>query len=86
MRIAEPYFAHIGALVRLAWDDLKTSWVRLALGDGTTEKVFAIFLGYIVNAILLAIYLNVLTVGSMKSAGRALRNAIRQQLLVVKVR
>lgn len=85
MRVAEPYFVHIGALVRLAWEDLKTSWVRLALGDGTTEKVFAIFLGYIVNAILLAIYLNVLTVGSMKSAGRALRNAIRQQLLVVKV-
>ncbi|GJE91239.1 hypothetical protein PsYK624_073880 [Phanerochaete sordida] len=85
MYYAEPYFAPIGEMVRLAWEDLKTSWVRLALGDGTTEKIFSISLGYMVNAILLAVYLNVLTVGSMRNAGRAMRNAVRQQLLVVKV-
>lgn len=85
MRVAEPYFAPIGEMVRLTWDDLKASWVKLALGGGTTEKIFAILLGYMVNAFLLAIYLNILTVGSMKNAGRAVRSAVRQQLLVVKV-
>ena len=85
MRVAEPYFAPIGEAVRLTWDDLKTTWVRLALGDGTAEKIFAISLGYMVDAVILALYLNVLTVGSMKSAGRAVRSAVRQQLLVVKV-
>lgn len=85
MRVAEPYFAPVGELVRLTWDDLKASWTRLALGGGTTEKIFAISLGYLVKAVLLALYLNVLTVGSMKSAGRAVRNSVRQQLLVVKV-
>jgi E3 ubiquitin-protein ligase MARCH6 len=86
MRVAEPYFAPIGMTVRVTWEDLKSSWVRLALGDGTTEKVFAIWIGYMVVVALLALYLNVLTVGSMRSAGRAMRNAVRQQLLVVKVR
>ena len=85
MRAAEPYFAPIGEMVRTTWDDLKASWVQLALGSGTTEKIFAICLGYMVDAFLLAIYLNILTVGSMKSAGRAVRSAVRQQLLVVKV-
>ena len=85
MRAAEAFFATIGEIVRLTWDDLKASWVKLALGSGTTEKIFAIFLGYVVNAFLLAVYLNILTVGSMKNAGRAVRSAVRQQLLVVKV-
>jgi hypothetical protein len=35
--------------------------------------------------ILLAMYLNILTVGNVKSAGRAVRSAVRQQLLVLKV-
>ncbi|EKM50520.1 uncharacterized protein PHACADRAFT_263859 [Phanerochaete carnosa HHB-10118-sp] len=85
MRLAEPYFAPIGETLRLTWEDLKTSWVRLALGNGTTEKIFAVSLGYMVNAVLLALYLNVVTTGNMKNAGRAMRSAIRQQLLVVKV-
>lgn len=85
MQFAEPYFAPLGENVRVWWSSLQEHWVRLALGDGTTEKIFAISLGYVVDAILLAIYLNLLTVGSMKSAGRAVRNAVRQQLLVVKV-
>ena len=86
MRIAEPYFAPLGEFVRLTSDDLKQSWVRLALGSGTAEKVFAISFGYAFVAVLLALYLNVLTVGSMRNAGRAVRSAVRQQLLVVKVR
>lgn len=85
MRYAEPYFAPLGEKLRITWASVQEHWVRLALGDGTTEKIFAISLGYIVDAILLGIYLNILTVGSMKSAGRAVRNAVRQQLLVVKV-
>jgi len=56
----------------------------MALGDGTGERVFAIALGYAVVGLLVAFYLNVFTVGSVKSAGRAVRSAVRQQLLVVK--
>ena len=85
MQYAEPYFSPLGEKIRIAWGSLKEHWVMLALGDGTTEKIFAISLGYLVDALLLAIYLNLLTIGSMKSAGRAVRNAVRQQLLVVKV-
>ena len=86
MQYAEPYFAPLGEQLRVLWHELQERWIKLALGNGTAEKVFAISLGYVVDALLLAIYLNVLTIGSMKSAGRAVRSAIRQQLLVVKVR
>jgi hypothetical protein len=58
----------------------------MALGDGTAERVFAIALGYAVIGLLIAFYLNVFTIGSVKSAGRAVRSAVRQQLLVVKAR
>ncbi|PSR82583.1 hypothetical protein PHLCEN_2v6016 [Hermanssonia centrifuga] len=85
MRVVDPLFAPIGEAVRLLWKDLLVTWERLALGDGTTEKLFAISLGYMVDILLVALYLNVLTVGSMKSAGRAVRSAVRQQLVVVKV-
>jgi E3 ubiquitin-protein ligase MARCH6 len=51
----------------------------MALGDGTGERVFAIALGYAVIGLLVAFYLNVFTVGSVKSAGRAVRGAVRQQ-------
>ena len=86
MQYAEPYFAPLGEQLRALWIEVQEHWIKLALGNGTAEKVFAISLGYVVDALLLAIYLNVLTIGSMKSAGRAVRSAIRQQLLVVKVR
>ena len=85
LRLAEPYFAPIGHTVRTHTADCKETWIRLAVGSGTSSRLFAIFLGYAVNAVILALYLNVLTVGSVKSAGRAVRNAVRQQLLVVKV-
>jgi E3 ubiquitin-protein ligase MARCH6 len=85
IRSAEPHFAAIGKEVRLTAVRLKTTWIRLALGDGTTEKIFAVILGYAVVALLLAMYLNILTVGNVKSAGRAVRSVVRQQLLVLKV-
>lgn len=84
-RYSEPYFATLGREVRTASEQLQTSWVNLTMGQGTREKVFAIMLGYGVVGVLLAIYLNVFTVGNARSAGRAIRSAVRQQLLVVKV-
>lgn len=85
MRVAAPYFAPIGESVRIMQGDIQKAWVKLAVGDGTPEKLFAITLGYAVAVVFIALYLNILTVGSMKSAGRAFRSAVRQQLVVVKV-
>ncbi|PIL24929.1 hypothetical protein GSI_12816 [Ganoderma sinense ZZ0214-1] len=85
MRVVEPYFAPLGKNVREWFGEGKTSWVRFATGDTPNDRAFAVVLGYTVVGLLLAIYLNVLTVGSMRSASRAVRNAVRQQLLVVKV-
>lgn len=97
VRFAEPYLAALGQKVRIKSEELtessveylqefKETWTKYALGDGNAEKIFAIGLGYTVVALALAIYLNVLTVGSVRNAGRAVRSAVRQQLLVVKVR
>lgn len=84
-RFLEPYFAALGREVRSVTERLHTSWVNIAMGQGTREKIFAIILGYGVFGVLLAVYLNVFTVGNARSAGRAIRSAVRQQLLVVKV-
>ncbi|TFY72452.1 hypothetical protein EVG20_g549 [Dentipellis fragilis] len=85
LRSSEAYFAALGKKVRVSSLNLQQGWIRLALGDGSTEKVFAVALGYAVFGLLLAFYLNVLTVGTVKNAGRAVRSAVRQQLLVLKV-
>lgn len=85
MRMAEPYFAPLGQSVRQWSEQGKETWVEMAIGDDRQDRVFAVSLGYAVVGLLLAIYLNILTVGTMRSAGRAVRSAIRQQLLVVKV-
>ncbi|OJT03305.1 ERAD-associated E3 ubiquitin-protein ligase doa10 [Trametes pubescens] len=85
MRVAEPYFAPLGQSVRQWSEQGKETWVEMATGDDRQDRVFAVSLGYAVVGLLLAIYLNILTVGTMRSAGRAVRSAIRQQLLVVKV-
>lgn len=82
---AEPYLDALGKQVRISSYQVATSWTRMALGDGTGERVFAIVLGYAVIGLLIAFYLNIFTVGTVKSAGRAVRSAVRQQLLVVKV-
>lgn len=84
-RFLESYFADFGRDIRLATEQARQSWAHLALGHGTPERTFAICLGYTVITICLAFYLNVFTVGNARSAGRAVRNAVRQQLLVVKV-
>lgn len=85
MHVVEPYFAPLGKNVREWFGEGKTSWARFATGDTPNDRAFAVVLGYTVVGLLLAIYLNILTVGSMRSASRAVRNAVRQQLLVVKV-
>ncbi len=81
---AEPFVEGLGKQARTSSYQVATGWTRMALGDGTGERVFAIALGYAVIGLLVAFYLNVFTVGSVKSAGRAVRSAVRQQLLVVK--
>ncbi|KAJ7601555.1 hypothetical protein DFH06DRAFT_440100 [Mycena polygramma] len=82
---AEPYFAALGQEVRVSTVQLRMTWTQLALGQGPKEKVFAIVLGYVVVMVLVSLYLNLLTVGNMKTAGRAVRTAVREQLLVLKV-
>ena len=58
----------------------------MALSEGPSARVFAVALGYVVVCLLLALYLNILIVGNARSAGKAVRTAVRQQLLVLKVR
>ncbi|KAI9573863.1 hypothetical protein HD554DRAFT_2012394, partial [Boletus coccyginus] len=84
-QLLEPRFAYVGREVRLLTIHFKQSWIRFTLGHGSSERAFAIVLGYGVVGIILALYLNVFTVGNARTAGRAVRNAVRQQLLVVKV-
>lgn len=84
-RLIEPHFATIGQEVRDTADGIANWWMRMSLGRGPVEKTFAIVFGYFLVGIALAIYMNILTVGTIKNAERALRTAVRQQLLVVKV-
>ncbi|TFK52041.1 hypothetical protein OE88DRAFT_1499089 [Heliocybe sulcata] len=83
---AEPYFAALGEWVRGTAAKSQGAWIRLAMGDGISERIFAVALGYVVIGIYYTLYLNVLSSGSAQSAGRAIRGIVRQQLLVVKVR
>jgi E3 ubiquitin-protein ligase MARCH6 len=82
---AEPYFALLGREVRVSVLRAQVTWKRMALGQGPAERAFAVMLGYAVVGVLLSLYLNILTVGNVRSAGRAVRSAVRQQLLVFKV-
>lgn len=84
-RFLEPYFARFGREMRLITEQAQGSWVQLTLGHGTQERTFAIGLGYVVVALSLALYLSVFTAGNARNTGRVVRNAVRQQLLVVKV-
>ncbi|TFY83645.1 hypothetical protein EWM64_g363 [Hericium alpestre] len=85
IRSAEPYFAALGKEVRVSSENLKSTWIRFALGDGTAEKVFAIAIGYYILGLLVLLYLRVITVGTVKNTARAIRNGVRQQMLVFKV-
>lgn len=99
-RPLEPYFVILGSRVRTSLGPKmlphlpdfpvllrksQDTWIKLALGTGPSERVFAILLGYAVFGLGLAVYLNVLTVGNARTAGRAVRSAVRQQLVVLKV-
>ena len=81
----EPYFELLGKEVRVTGVKLQATWTQMALGSGTSSRVFAIGLGYAVVSLLFCVYLNILTVGNARTAGLAVRNAVRQQLLVLKV-
>ncbi|KAE9399180.1 hypothetical protein BT96DRAFT_965714 [Gymnopus androsaceus JB14] len=83
--LTEPHFSPIGREVRQGYAKLEEVWIQLAVGDGAAERIFAVLFGYCIFACILAIYLNLLTVGNVKTAGRAVRSAVRQQLLVLKV-
>ena len=83
--LVEPYAATFGQEVRNTVELVANWWMRMSLGRGPVEKAFAIVFGYLLIGISLAFYMNVLTVGTIKTAERALRTAVRQQLLVVKV-
>lgn len=83
--MAEVHFALLGMHVRLGYLKLQLAWMRLAVGEGPAERTFATLLGYAVASLILALYLNLLTVGNARTAGRAVRSAVRQQLLVLKV-
>lgn len=82
---AEPFFAGIGKEARIRALGFYASWKSLSVGQGPLEYTFAVALGYVVIGVALALYLNVLTVGNVRSAGRAVRSTVKQQLLVVKV-
>jgi E3 ubiquitin-protein ligase MARCH6 len=81
----EPRFALLGKHIRLGYLKFKLSWTKMAIGEGPAERAFAIILGYAVASLILALYMNVLTVGNARTAGKAVRSAVRQQLLVFKV-
>ncbi|KAG5640450.1 hypothetical protein DXG03_008621 [Asterophora parasitica] len=83
--LAEPQFAWLGVRVRYVAAVMKLTWVQFAIGESPADRVFAIVLGYAVVLLGVAIYLNLLTVGNARTAGRAVRSAVRQQLLVLKV-
>ncbi|THU92959.1 hypothetical protein K435DRAFT_967467 [Dendrothele bispora CBS 962.96] len=83
--IVEPYFAPVGKEVRLSSIRFKDGWTQLALGHGPAERTFSVFLGYLMIAFAIALYLNILTMGNVRTAGKAVRSAVRQQLLVLKV-
>lgn len=81
----EPHFAAFGKEVRVNWTGFSEQWQKLAVGQTTPDRLFALLLGYMVAALMVALYLNLLTIGNMRSAGRAVRSTVRQQLLVIKV-
>ncbi|KAG8692681.1 hypothetical protein FRC09_011037 [Ceratobasidium sp. 395] len=81
----ESRFAALGRAARLFSHAFARRWQQLAVADGTSERAFAISLGYLVLTLVMGIYLGVLNAGAVRGAARALRNAVKQQLIVIKV-
>lgn len=84
-RLVEPYLASFGQEIRSTADGIGNWWVHMSLGRGPVEKAFAIVYGYLLIGVSLAIYMNILTVGTIRTAEKAVKTVVRQQLLVVKV-
>ncbi|KAK0238548.1 hypothetical protein EDD85DRAFT_1022072 [Armillaria nabsnona] len=80
----EPSFAALGKEVRLSAVRFCDWWTDIALGHGSSERASAIILGYAVVALIVALYVHLLAIGN-KEAGRSVKSAFRQHLLVVKV-
>jgi E3 ubiquitin-protein ligase MARCH6 len=57
----EPRFALMGSKMREGAVQAKEGYVSLATGHGTKERIFAVFMGYLVFCVALFVYLNVLT-------------------------
>ncbi|KAJ3718891.1 hypothetical protein C8R42DRAFT_723411 [Lentinula raphanica] len=85
MNYIEPIFAPIGRELRHGYTQLSEVWTKLAVGNGPVERIFSVLFGYCIIATGLAIYMNILTMSNVKTAGRAVRVAVKQQLLVLKV-
>ncbi|KAF4610509.1 hypothetical protein D9613_006687 [Agrocybe pediades] len=82
---SKPYFEFLGRHVRVVATKAQEIWMNLALGTGNINRVFAICLGYSVVALLVGLYLNLLTVGNARTAGAAVRSVVRQMMLITKV-
>ncbi|KAI4521828.1 hypothetical protein K525DRAFT_279161 [Schizophyllum commune Loenen D] len=82
---AEEWLANLGVHVKAFGHEVKNTWIMLAIGDQPAQRAFAVVLGYSVILLGAGIYLNLLSVGNVQTATRAVRNTIRQQLVVLKV-
>ncbi|KAJ3931188.1 MAG: hypothetical protein NXY57DRAFT_1081369, partial [Lentinula lateritia] len=85
MDYVEPYFATLGKEIRQGHEQFRGVFTQLAIGNGPAERIFSVIFGYCIIASALAVYMNILTIGNVKTAGRAVRTAVKQQLLVLKV-
>ncbi len=81
---SEPYFAPIGKEVRLSFERFREWWTGVALGHGPSDRVTAVGIGYAVVAFILLSYVHLLAVGN-KETGKAVKNLLRQHVLVLKV-
>ncbi|KAJ3809699.1 hypothetical protein F5876DRAFT_43374, partial [Lentinula aff. lateritia] len=85
MDYVESYLAALGREIRQGHEQFRGVWTQLAIGNGPAERIFSVIFGYCIIASALAVYMNILTIGNVKTAGRAVRTAVKQQLLVLKV-
>lgn len=76
------YTDNLVPLATRLWND----WTVLVTSDTPSSRAAAVGLGYGAVAFVLVMWLNVFSKGSVRSAGRAVGDAIRQWGLVVKVR
>lgn len=82
---AEPHFRPLGESVRLNAMAFVKDWETMVRGDGIQERIFAVLLGYAVAGITLLMYMNLLSLGVLRDAGRQFRLTVLHQLLVLKV-